>query len=208
MKKTTSQRILDILNEAKYATLHSKHRFQDQRDVMPIVNSVINNQHVTDVPEEWKIAVKVALDTGTLMLNNKNVSEIPDIVFDKLSVVANAINTVNLSHNSFNEIPERIKEFKNIEKLFLQHNKIKVLSQFVFNFKKLTTLYISNNDLTEIPSGIGELENLKFLEMKKNKITKLPTELSKLKKLIEITYDGRLISHLPIANPNDVSIID
>jgi Leucine-rich repeat (LRR) protein len=204
MKKTTSQKILDMLNEAKFATMKKSINKLTGSDKMPIATTGVTNQDITDIPNEWKAVVKKAIDLRAFTLNwhSEKVSEIPDIVFDRLSEVADSIEMVDLSDQLFSEIPEGIKQFKNVVKLYLHHNKIKALSPFVFNFKRLETLHISHNLISEIPSSIGKLENLKFIEMQKNKITELPDELSKLKKLVEISYDGKLISHLPITNPN------
>jgi CCR4-NOT transcription complex subunit 6 len=77
-----------------------------------------------------------------------------------------------------------------LEKLYLNHNKLKVLPSAIGQLRKLTHLDLSGNDLNELPEEIGMLTNLKKLYLFDNNIRTLPYELGYLYRLETLGIEG------------------
>lgn len=77
-----------------------------------------------------------------------------------------------------------------LEKLYLGHNKLKVLPSAVGQLRKLEHLDLSHNDLTELPEEIGMLTSLKKLLLFDNHIRTLPYEMGYLYRLDTLGIEG------------------
>ena len=77
-----------------------------------------------------------------------------------------------------------------IEKLYLNHNKLKVLPPAIGQLRKLNHLDLSGNDLTELPEELGMLSNLKKLLLFDNNIRTLPYEMGYLYRLETLGIEG------------------
>ncbi|KMU75993.1 CCR4 protein [Coccidioides immitis RMSCC 3703] len=77
-----------------------------------------------------------------------------------------------------------------LDKLYLNHNKLKSLPSSIGELKNLTHLDISSNELTEIPEEIGMLTNLKKLLLFDNSLQTLPFELGYLYQLDTLGIEG------------------
>lgn len=77
-----------------------------------------------------------------------------------------------------------------LDKLYLNHNKLKSLPRAVGRLKNLTQLDVSSNDMTELPEEIGMLTNLKRLLVFDNNLQTLPFELGYLYQLDTLGIEG------------------
>ncbi|KAH8427968.1 CCR4-Not complex 3'-5'-exoribonuclease subunit Ccr4 [Aspergillus melleus] len=77
-----------------------------------------------------------------------------------------------------------------MEKLYLGHNKLKVLPPAIGQLRKLEYLDLSHNDLTELPEEIGMLTSLKKLLLFDNHIRTLPYEMGYLYRLDTLGIEG------------------
>ena len=82
--------------------------------------------------------------------------------------------SINLRGKGFKELPEKLKDFKDLERLVLANCKIETLDKDVLMaMPKLHTLDLSNNPIKEIPVWFAELK-LKTLDVDETKIDSIP----------------------------------
>lgn len=77
-----------------------------------------------------------------------------------------------------------------LDKLYINHNKLKKLPAAIGKLKLLQLLDASSNQLTELPPELGMLTNLRQLLVFDNKLTVLPFELGSLYHLEVVGVEG------------------
>ena len=77
-----------------------------------------------------------------------------------------------------------------LEKLYLNHNKLKVLPPSIGQLRKLDHLDLSGNELTDLPEEIGMLSSLKKLYLFDNNLRSLPYEMGYLYRLDTLGIEG------------------
>ncbi|XP_073697319.1 volume-regulated anion channel subunit LRRC8A [Garra rufa] len=100
-------------------------------------------------------------------------------------------------YNQIAYIPIQIGTLVNLERLYLNRNKIEKIPHQLFFCRKLRFLDLSHNNLTDIPSEIGILQNLQYLAVTANRIEALPPELFQCKKLRTLNLGNNCLQSLP-----------
>lgn len=79
------------------------------------------------------------------------------------------VNAVSLSHNLFREVPQGIRNLRNLHTLIISHNSIEALPQWLEEFKTLHLLDIVNNKIASL-QNLSKNTELKILLASDNKI--------------------------------------
>ncbi|XP_037536156.1 volume-regulated anion channel subunit LRRC8A [Nematolebias whitei] len=104
---------------------------------------------------------------------------------------------LKLWYNQIAYIPIQIGTLINLEKLYLNRNKIEKIPSQLFYCRKMRVLDLSHNNLTSIPTDIGFLQNLQYLAVTANRIETLPNELFQCKKLRTLNLGNNCLQSLP-----------
>ncbi|XP_016306686.1 leucine rich repeat containing 8 VRAC subunit Aa [Sinocyclocheilus anshuiensis] len=104
---------------------------------------------------------------------------------------------LKLWYNQIAYIPIQIGTLTNLERLYLNRNKIEKIPAQLFFCRKLRYLDLSHNNLTSIPADIGFLQNLQYFAVTANRIEALPPELFQCKKLRTLNLGNNCLTVLP-----------
>jgi len=106
--------------------------------------------------------------------------------------------TLDVSNKHLKEVPKTIKNFSNIEFLYLSTNDIKgIPDHFFTSLPHLKWLDFRHNLLTSIPSSIGEHRQLRTLLLQGNQITRLPVELGNVPSLTGLNIADNPVEYPP-----------
>ncbi|CAH8562845.1 unnamed protein product [Schistosoma intercalatum] len=105
---------------------------------------------------------------------------------------------LDLKNRNLKEIPDRISDLPNLQKLYISDNCLKSISPNILRaLSQLRWLDLRDNSLTSIPPEIKHLEELQTLLLDNNKIKILPLELGLLKKLSVLHHRNNPIEFPP-----------
>ncbi|XP_028318613.1 leucine rich repeat containing 8 VRAC subunit Aa [Gouania willdenowi] len=104
---------------------------------------------------------------------------------------------LKLWYNQIAYIPIQIGTLTNMERLYLNRNKIEKIPSQLFFCRKLRFLDLSHNNLTSIHADVGFLQNLQYLAVTANRIEALPPELFQCKKLRTLNLGNNCLQTLP-----------
>ncbi|XP_062372556.1 volume-regulated anion channel subunit LRRC8A [Sardina pilchardus] len=127
-------------------------------------------------------------------LKDNNLKTIEEIIsFQHLHRLA----CLKLWYNQIAYIPIQIGTLTNLERLYLNRNKIEKIPSQLFFCRKLRFIDLSHNNLTSIPADIGFLQNLQYFAVTSNRIEILPPELFQCKKLRALNLGNNYLQVLP-----------
>jgi internalin A len=104
---------------------------------------------------------------------------------------------LNAAATDLSEIPDCVRELKNLTQLWLYSNQITTIPDGLGELKNLTTLVLDSNQITTIPDCVGELKNLTYLGLDSNQITTIPDCVGELKNLTYLGLDSNQITTIP-----------
>uniref|UniRef100_A0A8C5MUW6 P53-induced death domain-containing protein 1 n=1 Tax=Leptobrachium leishanense TaxID=445787 RepID=A0A8C5MUW6_9ANUR len=104
---------------------------------------------------------------------------------------------LDLSNNSFTELPSCITSLTLLSVLDLCYNRLQALPEELGKLENLTRLYVMSNQLTEIPQSIKQLRKLDRLNLSENKLESLPQEIGCLQRCTELDLSGNCLTKLP-----------
>ncbi|CAI2730391.1 unnamed protein product [Schistosoma spindalis] len=106
--------------------------------------------------------------------------------------------SLDLKNRNLKEIPDRISDLPNLQKLYVSDNCLRSISPDILStLGQLRWLDLRDNSLTNIPPEIKHLENLQTLLLDNNKIKTLPLELGLLNKLSVLHHRNNPIEFPP-----------
>ena len=83
-----------------------------------------------------------------------------------------------------------------LEKLYLNHNRLRVLPPSIGLLRKLNHLDLSGNELSELPEEVGMLTSLKNLYLFDNNIRTLPYEVGYMYRLETLGIEGNPLNEI------------
>ncbi|MGH0123382.1 UNVERIFIED_CONTAM: hypothetical protein FKN15_021886 [Acipenser sinensis] len=104
---------------------------------------------------------------------------------------------LKLWYNQIAYIPIQIGTLTNMERLYLNRNKIEKIPSQLFFCRKLRFLDLSHNNLTSIPADIGFLQSLQYFAVTANRIEALPPELFQCRKLRTLNLGNNCLQSMP-----------
>lgn len=107
------------------------------------------------------------------------------------------ITKLDLSNQNLKVFPKEIFELKNLRKLNLSNNQIKEIPREIENLKLISNIDLSNNKISGLYSNFFNLRFLKVLNFNNNKIKILPRQISNLKLLTNLYLSNNNIKELP-----------
>lgn len=98
--------------------------------------------------------------------------------------------SLDLGGQGLKAVSKALFDYTFLDKLYLNHNKLKRLPAAIGKLKLLQHLDISSNELTELPPELGMLTNLRQLLVFDNQLATLPFELGTLYQLEIMGIEG------------------
>jgi Leucine-rich repeat (LRR) protein len=135
---------------------------------------------------------QIAPDITALDLRNKDIKEIPDMVFTQ-----HQLKILLLSGNQITHIPEKIKYLNNLKALFIADNDLVSLPAEIGQLKDLHSLDVSQNRIDSLPSELGKLKKLQLLNLHDNQLKTLTPGLWQLSDLHALDLSRNALSSLP-----------
>lgn len=127
-----------------------------------------------------------------ITIRNCKLAEIPT------NLPHETLESINLPENFIKEIPEFIKNIRNLHNLNLELNKIEEIPSYLVECKNLTIMNLSRNLIYDIPEGsFNGLDKLKELKLVSNKLTSLDFKLEELPELEILSLSYNFIEEIP-----------
>ncbi|MCX6828768.1 MAG: leucine-rich repeat domain-containing protein [candidate division Zixibacteria bacterium] len=102
-----------------------------------------------------------------------------------------------LSHNKFTSLPKEIAHLINLRRLDLSSNQLTELPREIAQLTNLTTLNLSSNQLAEIPKEISQLIDLTELDLSFNQSKEIPKEIAQLRNLTLLELSRNQLKEIP-----------
>ncbi|MBP9732488.1 MAG: leucine-rich repeat domain-containing protein [Candidatus Magasanikbacteria bacterium] len=141
------------------------------------------------------IGASVLLISGCTLTDRLNITKsdasVPIIADSNPAEAPQLSNTLDLSKQNLQKIPDNVFGKTNLEVLNVSYNQLTGAVQGeIRKLQNLRVLDLSNNSMTGVPAEIGQLENLEVLDLSNNSLTGLPNELGNLKNLKVLNIMG------------------
>ncbi|GFU46208.1 leucine-rich repeat-containing protein 58 [Trichonephila clavipes] len=122
-----------------------------------------------------------------------------DLSYLNLDGMALHHNLELFNHPENTQSDEKNEHRKEVQFLFLQHNRLDFIPENLYKLRNLKHVDLSNNFLTEINEAIFELKQLSILVVRNNLLgdLSLPKKLSTLEQLQELNLSGNLFRTIP-----------
>lgn len=89
-----------------------------------------------------------------------------------------SLNSLWLTHNELNNLPDEIGQLKNLKNLYIEHNNISFLPDSISNLNKLTVLHAGHNNFYKLPIQLIHLPSLLLLHINNCQISEIPKKFA------------------------------
>jgi len=108
-----------------------------------------------------------------------------------------ATGRLDLTRKNLTDLPDEIFDLPDLTELILYDNRLTALTPRIGELKTLTNLVLQGNRLRQVPPEIGELTELRMLALGDNRIASLPAQLWQLGKLQELLLGDNQLDAVP-----------
>jgi hypothetical protein len=108
-----------------------------------------------------------------------------------------SLEIVDLSRNFISSIPTSIENLTHLKELYLEMNKIRIISDSITNLQSLEILNLEGNEIKELPQSIGNMRKIKEINLARNRLEKLPKSTAKLSSIEILKLHGNRLVDLP-----------
>lgn len=129
----------------------------------------------------------------SLDLSNSNLNSLPNNIFDYLT----HLTSLNLNHNEFQILPDKVTKLTNLIKLELRSNKFNQFPNNITSLTKLETLDLQYNQLNTLPETMNKFTNLTNLNLRNNNFSEFPDSITNLSKLSTLELQNNQLSAIP-----------
>ncbi|GCB61221.1 hypothetical protein scyTo_0007006 [Scyliorhinus torazame] len=143
-------------------------------------------------PYDFFILRSLAMGSDCLNFRGHFISQLPD-----LTAFAYILKYLNLSFNSFQDIPVEIYRFSRLEVLNLRDNPITEIPSDIAKLTNLRIFDISFCLVSTLPAGLFLLSNVQSLNVAYNKISFISNDIKNLRNLQFLNVDGNELTTLP-----------
>ncbi|ORX85413.1 L domain-like protein, partial [Anaeromyces robustus] len=133
--------------------------------------------------KQLKALVRQGYKQGYINISNRNLSEIPDYVFNPDDVFEVENINYDFNRNTDNDDWWDITELK---KLNIANNNIEVISPKIGQMETLVHLNFCDNKLASLPDEIQNLKLVTSIHLERNNFTFIPSPLFELENLVEL----------------------
>jgi len=135
----------------------------------------LSKLELTEIPEEIN-------GMGELVSLNLRGNQLA-VIRDEFVTFLPLMETLNLSKNVFNTLPDTIGSLSCLRRIVLSDNQLSSLPIDLFAMPKIAEIYAERNYIRELPKGISVAMNLTKLMLSDNQISFVPEEVCELPKL-------------------------
>ncbi|XP_078265533.1 uncharacterized protein lrrc63 isoform X2 [Rhinoraja longicauda] len=141
---------------------------------------------------EYVVVKSMAAGGESLNLRGYFIHQLPD-----LTRLVSTLRDLNLSFNSFRDIPTEIYQLSCLELLNLRDNPITEISPDIEQLTNLRNFDISFCIVSILPIGLFLLTHLQSLNVAYNKISFIPNDIRNLRELQFLNVEGNELGSLP-----------
>ena len=127
-----------------------------------------------------------------VILSNCKMSELPVEIL-KLK----QLKKLDIAHNQIKVLPGQLQELEGLEELILDGNPLHTLEPAFFRLNKLKKLFARSCELESLPSDVQYLKQLQVLALNNNLLKNLPASMERLKWLKELHLNDNALETLP-----------
>ncbi len=148
---------------------------------------VEHNMSITKIDSILK-SLNIEIRTPPIFLNEKlTANELlnADTYFslEKAKRTPLKVFKLDLSKNALTNVPNEIKQFKNLQKLILSDNLLIEIPDWISQLESLQYIYLSNNQFHEFPTSLTEVKSLILIDLSCNPIRYVTTDIKKCSNL-------------------------
>ena len=209
----TKSKIPDNLILLKFLNIQSQ--MIDNMMQMIGILYVEHNMSITKIDSILK-SLNIEIRTPPIFLNEKlTTHELlnADTYFslEKAKRTPLKVFKLDLSKNALTNVPNEIKQFKNLQKLILSDNLLIEIPDWISQLESLQYIYLSNNQFHEFPMSLTEIKSLILIDLSCNPIRYVTSDIKKCSNLEVLNLHDTILNYKQLSRLkiiiNDVKIL-